>query len=113
MMRVLFRAVDVNVELNSAQIKRLRAESHRLNLKPVVIIGQKGLSENLHNELHGALQSHELIKLKIPGLDKAGKRELAAELCAYHGAQLVQSIGNVLVLYRANPEVNRFAALVG
>lgn len=101
------------MELNSAQIKRLRAESHRLNLKPVVIVGQKGLSENLHNEIDVALSHHELLKLRIPALDKADKRELAGLICARHNAQLIQSIGNVIVIYRSNPETNCFAALVG
>jgi len=101
------------MELTSAQIKRLRAESHRLNLKPVVIIGQKGLGENLHEEIEVALSHHELLKLRIPALDKAAKRELAALICARHDAQLIQSIGNVIVIYRSNPEIDRFAALVG
>ena len=101
------------MELTSAQMKRLRAESHRLKLKPVVIIGQKGLSENLHDEIDVALSHHELLKLRIPALEKAGKRELAALICARHDAQLIQSIGNVIVIYRPNPEIDRFAALVG
>ena len=99
--------------LSSAQIKRLRAEGHRLNLKPVVIVGQKGLGENLQVEIDNALSHHELVKLRIPALDKAGKRELAAQICARHSAELVQSIGNVIVIYRPNPETNRFAAIVG
>jgi RNA-binding protein len=101
------------MELTSAQMKRLRAESHRLNLKPVVIIGQKGLSENLHGEIDVALSHHELLKLRIPALEKTGKRELAGLICARHDAQLIQSIGNVIVIYRPNPEIDRFAALVG
>lgn len=99
--------------LSSAQIKRLRAESHRLNLKPVVIIGQKGLGENLQGEIDTALSHHELIKLRIPGLDKADKRALADQICSRHHAELVQSIGNVIVIFRANPEINRFGALIG
>jgi len=99
--------------LTSAQTKRLRAESHRLNLKPVVIIGQKGLSENLQKEIDLALNHHELLKLRIPALEKADKRELAQLICTQHEAQLIQSIGNVIVIYRPNPEINRFAALVG
>ena len=98
--------------LTSAQTKRLRAESHRLNLKPVVIIGQKGLGENLQNEIDGALTHHEMIKLRIPALDKASKRELAQQICAQHKAELIQSIGNVIVIFRPNPEINRFAALI-
>jgi len=99
--------------LTSAQTKRLRAEGHRLKLKPVVIIGQKGLSDNLHAEIDGALDHHELIKMRIPGLDKVGKRELCLGICTRHNAQLIQSIGNVIVIYRSNPDIDRFANLLG
>ena len=100
------------MEFNSAQLKRLRAEGHRLKLKPVVTIGQKGLTQNLHTEIDGALNHHELLKLRIPGLDKTGKRELCKLICDQHRASLVESIGNVIVIYRANQDINRFAALV-
>ena len=101
------------MQLSSAQIKRLRAEGHRLNLKPVVTIGQKGLGDNLHYEIDAALDHHELLKLRIPGLDKADKRALAGEICTRHEASLVEAICNVIVIYRCNPETNRFAALLG
>jgi len=101
------------MELSSGQIKRLRAEGHRLKLKPVVIIGQKGLSENLHQEIDSALDHHELLKLRIPSLDKSGKRELGQQICAHHNAVLVETIGSVIVIYRPNKETNRFAATIG
>jgi len=100
------------MELNSGQIKRLRAEGHRLKLKPVVIIGQKGLTENLHHEIDVALDHHELIKLRIPALDKPGKRELSQMICKQHQACLVESIGSVIVIYRAKKEINRYAAVI-
>ena len=100
------------MELTRGQIKRLRAEGHRLKLKPVIIIGQKGLSENLHQELENALVHHELIKLRIPAFDKPAKRELSQSLCARHRAQLVEHIGNVIVIYRRNTETDRFASLL-
>jgi RNA-binding protein len=100
------------MELNSGQIKRLRAEGHRLKLKPVVIVGQKGLTENLHQEIDGALGHHELIKLRIPALDKSEKRELSQMICEEHQAYLVDSIGSVIVIYRCNKENDRFAALI-
>ena len=99
------------MELTRRQIKRLRAEGHRLKLKPVVIIGQKGLSENVHHEVEAALAHHELIKMRIPALDKAGKSALCQSICERHQAQLVQSIGNVIVIYRCNSEIDRFASL--
>jgi RNA-binding protein len=101
------------MELTSSQIKRLRAEGHRLKLKPVVIIGQKGTSDNLHAEIDAALGHHELLKMRIPAADKAGKRALCEEICSRHDATLVESIGNVIVIYRCNPEINRFARLLG
>lgn len=101
-----------NMDLSSGQIKRLRAEGHRLKLKPVVTIGQKGLSENLHQEIDTALSHHELLKLRIPALDKTGKRELANLICNQHQAILVEAIGSIIVIYRPNNETNRFAAII-
>ncbi len=101
------------MKLSSGQIKRLRAEGHRLKLKPVVIVGQKGLSENLQNEIDGALTHHELLKLRIPALDRSDRRELAERICRENDATLVESIGGVIVIYRRNPETDRFATLLG
>lgn len=84
-----------------------------MKLKPVVIVGQKGLSENLHNEIEQALSHHEMIKMRIPALDKAAKAELAALICARHGAVMVERIGSVLVIYRCNGEKDRFGLIVG
>jgi RNA-binding protein len=100
------------MELNSGQIKRLRAEGHRLKLKPVVIIGQKGLTENLHHEIDVALDHHELIKLRIPALDKPGKRKLSQLICEQHQAYLVESIGSIIVIYRLDKEINRYATVL-
>ena len=102
----------VNMELSRAQIKRLRAEGHRLKLKPVVIIGQKGLSENLQQEIDSALSHHELLKLRIPALAKAERRELGEQICAHHGATLVEAIGGIIVIYRRNSDTDRFAAIL-
>lgn len=98
------------MELTRGQIKRLRAEGHRLKLKPVVIIGQKGLSENLHREIERALDDHELIKLRIPAQSRDEKRRFSEALCAQHESSLVELIGNVIVIFRRNTDKNRFAA---
>jgi RNA-binding protein len=100
------------MSLNKAQIKRLRAESHRLKLKPVVMIGQNGLSDNVHNEIDIAIDRHELIKVRIPGLDKDGKIKIAKTICAKNQATLITAIGNVLVIYRGNEKTQRFATLL-
>ena len=101
------------MKLSSGQIRRLRAEGHRLGLKPVVMIGQKGLSDNLHAEIDAALEHHELIKLRIPALERDEKRDFARAICERHRAVLVESIGSVIVIYRRNEESDRFAAVVG
>jgi RNA-binding protein len=100
------------MSLNKVQIKRLRAESHRLNLKPVVTIGQNGLSDNVQNEIEIALAHHELIKIRIPSLEKDAKKQLSEIICAGNQATLVNAIGNVIVIYRRDEKIDRFAALL-
>jgi RNA-binding protein len=101
------------MKLSSGQIRRLRAEGHRLGLKPVITIGQKGLTDNLHAEIDGALERHELLKLRIPALERGARRELGKAICERHRAVLVESIGSVIVIYRRNGETDRFAAAIG
>ena len=100
------------MNLNNRQIRTLRSESHRLQLKPVVMIGQNGLSENVQQELEQALLHHELIKIRLPALDKPGKQELITKMCEAVDAELIQSIGHVIVVYRRNPKQDRFGKLL-
>jgi RNA-binding protein len=80
--------------------KSLRAIAHKL--KPVVTVAQKGLSETVHKEIDQALSRHELIKVKIVAGDRDVRKEIAAEICEQTRSELVQSIGNIVVLYRAS-----------
>lgn len=100
------------LSLNNPQIRALRAESHRLKLKPVVMIGHNGLSENVINELNQALDHHELIKVRIPGLDKDDKVTFIEQICQQTSATLIQKIGHVIVLFRQNDNNRRFAKLL-
>ncbi len=84
-----------------------------MKLKPVVSVGQKGLTDNLHQEIDQALTRHELVKLRIPGLEREARRELGRQICARHAAHLVEAIGGVIVIYRRNRETDRFASIVG
>ena len=84
--------------LTPEQKKKLKAKAHAL--KPVVMIAGKGLSENVMSEINLALDSHELIKVKIAGHEKADRAELIEKICADTGAATIQVIGHVVVLYR-------------
>jgi RNA-binding protein len=100
------------MSLNKAQIKGLRGESHRLKLKPVVIIGQNGLSDNVQHEIALALEQHELIKIRIPALGKVEKRELVETICVRNQATLITAIGHVIIIYRGNQKSRRFETLL-
>lgn len=79
--------------------KHLRTIAHTLD--PVVTIAQKGLTENVSKELERALRQHELIKVKIFAADRDARRAITQEICDSTESELVQSIGNVAVLYKA------------
>ena len=85
-------------------IKQLRAIGHKLN--PVVTIAGNGLTENVLAELERALGDHELIKVKLAVGSREARSAVAQEICDRSGAELVQSIGNVIVILRrsANPD---------
>lgn len=100
------------MSLNKAQIKLLRGESHRVKLKPVVMLGQNGLSDNVQNEISIAIEHHELIKIRIPALDKDEKKQLVETICRKNQATLITAIGNVIVIYRRNEKTHRFATLL-
>lgn len=85
--------------LNNQQIRHLRGLAH--HLKPVLMVGDKGMSDNLLAELDRVLEDHELIKVSIAGAEREDRRALTAELCEHSGAELVQIIGRISVLYRA------------
>lgn len=92
------------MSLTNAEKKRFRAIGH--NLKPVVIIAQKGLTENIGQEINRALESHELIKVKLQVPDRETKQQLIEGICKDYQAEAVQSIGHVALLYRAAKRPN-------
>lgn len=87
--------------MNSADKKRLRAEAH--SLKPVIMIGQSGYTPAVQAELELALNSHELIKVRIRA-ERDDRKLISDKICSDTGAELIQSIGQIAVLYRLNPE---------
>jgi RNA-binding protein len=87
--------------VNSADKKKLRAEAH--TLKPVVMIGQSGLTAAVLAEIEQALDSHELIKVKIRA-EREERKLISEKICTDTGAELIQTIGQIAVIYRLNPD---------
>jgi len=82
--------------------KSLKAQAH--HLKPVILLGAKGLTEAVIAETNIALLSHELIKVKINGAEREDRLAMATELSAQLKAEIVQTIGNTVILYRKNED---------
>jgi RNA-binding protein len=87
--------------VGTADKKKLRAEAH--TLKPVVMIGQSGLTAAVLAEIEQALNSHELIKVKIRA-ERDERKQINEKICADTGAELIQEIGQIAVIYRMNPD---------
>src|SRR5258706_609496 len=88
--------------LSPSRRRELKARAHPLD--PVVLIGGAGLTSAVLAEIDRGLRSHELIKVRVPGADRSGREAILEEICRQTGAQAVQHIGKVLVLFRENPE---------
>ena len=90
------------MDLSESQKKYLRRRGH--DLKPVIQVGDAGLSEALLAEYDSTLAHHELIKVKIRAGDRETRDQMIQSLCADHAATLIQRIGNVALIYRPNPD---------
>ncbi|MGQ0655125.1 MAG: YhbY family RNA-binding protein [Betaproteobacteria bacterium] len=88
--------------LSPSERKALKARAHKLN--PLVIVGAKGLTPEVLREIDLALKSHELIKVRAPGVERDDIEAMLAELAVMLEAEPVQRIGKILVLYRKRPE---------
>ncbi len=84
--------------LTAQQKKQLKSQAH--HLKPIVQLGNNGLTEAVLNEIDRALTDHELIKVKIPTSDREARQAITADICQQQTAELVQSIGHTIVIYR-------------
>ncbi len=89
------------LELSPTERKSLKARAHHLN--PVVMVGSGGLTEEVMREIEANLRSHELIKIRVLGDERAMREELVQTICKETGASAVQHIGKILVIYRERP----------
>jgi RNA-binding protein len=87
--------------MDAASKKKLKAQAH--GLKPVIIVGQAGLTVAVLAETEIALNTHELIKVKIRA-ERDERKQISEKMCVATGATLIQSIGQIIVIYRLNPK---------
>ncbi|GAW86222.1 RNA-binding protein [Bathymodiolus platifrons methanotrophic gill symbiont] len=87
--------------MNSEQLKQLKTLAHELN--PVIMIGQAGLTEAVLKEIELALDTHELIKIKIRA-EREQRKQIQQQICTETKAEPIQSIGQIIVIYRKKPE---------
>ncbi len=85
--------------MDNAYRKQLKAVGHKL--KPIVMIAGNGITDAIDAEIERALEDHELIKIRISVADRDVRRDMADEISATHKAEIVQRIGNVILLFRA------------
>jgi RNA-binding protein len=93
------------MKLTEKQRRHLRGLAHAL--KPIILIGNAGVSEGVLAETQRALHDHELIKVRLPGLPR-DERDLAlADLAKRCDAVLVNRIGHIAILYRPRADLAR------
>lgn len=88
--------------LTGKQRRHLRALAHPL--KPLVQIGKGGIDEGLVSAVDQALTDHELVKVKVGEAAPVDRREAAQELAAKTKSELAQVLGNIVLLYRPDPD---------
>jgi RNA-binding protein len=93
--------------LTNAKIRELKARGQLL--KPMLKVGHDGLTPAFIAALDETLKHHELVKVKFSDL-KDQKKELAPQLAAKTGGELIMRVGHVAVIYRARPVAEKNAA---
>ena len=95
--------------LSAAQRRALKGKAHHLNV--VIQTGDKGLTDAVFEEAEMALTHHELIKAKLVS-DPDERKATATDFAQRLNAEVVQTIGHVVVLYRLNPSKGRYRDLL-
>ncbi|MDR2209490.1 MAG: YhbY family RNA-binding protein [Azoarcus sp.] len=90
------------IELTPPVRQALRARAHALH--PVVTIAGNGLAPSVLAELERSLQAHELIKVRLQGVEREERETLFTDICNKLDAAPVQHIGNILVIWRPRRE---------
>ncbi|MFQ6005647.1 MAG: ribosome assembly RNA-binding protein YhbY, partial [Woeseia sp.] len=99
------RLDSASVKLSESQKKYLRGLGHQL--KPVITVGDAGLSEPVLQEFETTISHHELIKVRVKAPDRKSRDSILEDLCRHGAAELIQRVGNVALIYRRRPDEPR------
>lgn len=87
------------LDLTPRERNALRAAAHPL--KPVVLIGDNGLTAAVLKEIDVHLSAHELIKIRAGGADREARDAMLSEICETLSCAPVHHLGKILIVYRA------------
>ena len=87
-------------------IKKRTLHKTAHHLDPTVWVGKNGITENVIKEIICALEDHELIKIKMLHSDKENFKKNAEKIRAVTNAELINTIGNVITIYKKNTEIS-------
>ena len=94
------------LELTSKERSELRAAAHPL--KPVVLIGDQGLTQAVLKEIDMNLTAHGLLKVRVAGDDRAARIGMLETICDELSCAAVGHVGKTLILYRHGSQNRRW-----
>ena len=80
----------------------MRAAAHPL--RPVVLIGDRGLTESVLKEIDLNLKAHQLIKVRVAGDDREARSTMLETICDTLSCANIHHLGKTLIIYRPDPE---------
>lgn len=96
------------LELTSQQRRALRAAAHPLH--PVVLIGDRGLTDAVLGEIDRNLAAHELIKVRVAGAEREDREAMLDAICEALSCAAVHHLGKTLIIYRPDALAQQAAA---
>lgn len=97
--------IEVTTNISKKLKYVLRRKSH--HLKPIVIIGQKGLTGAVAIEIERALLDHELVKIKLHDHDRNKCKMLIEQICQDRNATLIHTVGHTATIYRKTTSLEK------
>lgn len=96
------------LDITSQERSALRAAAHPL--RPVVLIGDRGLTDSVLKEIDNNLTAHQLIKVRVSGEEREARNAMLETICDSLSCALVHHLGKTLIIYRPDPKAQKAKA---